>query len=65
MVHLTENLTPEQKADAIIEWLVHNHFMRMTDLFRASQVVATFYGHDTNTSSLFESNGVFINTTIP
>ena len=65
-ITVSENcLTPEQKADAVVEWLVHNNFMSMTTPRRASQVVTKFYGHETTKSKLFESNGVFMNTNMP
>jgi len=65
-ITVSENkLTPEQKADAIIDWLVHNQFMTMTTPGRASQLVTKFYGHDTSKSRLFESGGVYMNTTMP
>lgn len=58
-------LTPEQKADEVIGWLVRNGFMTRVSLERASQKVSMFYGHDTLTSKLFNSNGVCMKTNMP
>jgi len=65
-ITVSENsLSPPAKADAVIEWLVHNGFMTMTSPNRASQLVSKFYGHDTSKSRLFEGDGVYMNTTMP
>jgi serine/threonine protein kinase len=57
--------SPDQKADAVVQWLVDNGFMIIAAPNRASQIVRKFYGHETDKSKLFESDGVFMNATMP